>query len=73
MAIDSRMGTYWPPYTAAENGRWMRTLYRKPHSGPYVVVYPYARGDAAVGLGDVLERLVTVRDRSGARPGRCRK
>jgi hypothetical protein len=37
-------------------------LYRKPHSGPYVVVYPYARGDAAVGIGDVLERLVTVRD-----------
>src|SRR5260370_453376 len=37
-------GTYWPPYTAAEKRQMEADLYRKPHSGPYVVVYPYARG-----------------------------
>ena len=37
-------GTYWPPYTAAEKRQMDADLYRKPHSGPYVVVYPHARG-----------------------------
>jgi hypothetical protein len=37
-------GTYWPPYSAAEKRQMDADLYRKPHSGPYVVVYLYARG-----------------------------
>ena len=37
-------GTYWPPYTAAEKRQMDAIDCRKPHSGPYVVVYPYARG-----------------------------
>ena len=37
-------GTYWPPYTAAEKRQMDADLYRKPHSGLYVVVYLYARG-----------------------------
>jgi hypothetical protein len=42
--IPGGKGTFWPPYTAAEKRQMEADLYRKPHSGPYVVVYPYARG-----------------------------
>jgi hypothetical protein len=42
--IPGGKGTYWPPYSAAEKRQMDADLYRKPHSGPYVVVYPYARG-----------------------------
>jgi hypothetical protein len=41
---NDKTGVYWPPYTAAERQARDAALYKKPHSGPYVVVYPYARG-----------------------------
>ena len=42
---NDKTGVYWPPYSAAEKRQMEADLYRKPHAGPYVVVYPYARGD----------------------------
>ena len=42
---DDKTGVYWPPYTAAEKRQMEADLYRKPHSGPYTVVYPYKRGE----------------------------
>lgn len=42
---NDKTGVYWPPYTAAERRARDAALYKKPHSGPYVVVYPHARGE----------------------------
>ena len=42
---NDKTGVYWPPYSAAEKQRMEADLYRKPHAGPYVVVYPYARDE----------------------------
>jgi hypothetical protein len=41
---NDKTGVYWPPYSAAEKRQMEADLHRKPHSGPYTVVYPYARG-----------------------------
>ena len=42
---NDKTGVYWPPYTAVEKRQMEADLYRKPHSGPYTVVYPYKRGE----------------------------
>ena len=42
--IPGGKGTFWPPHTAAEKRQVDAIDCRKPHSLPYVVVYPYARG-----------------------------
>ena len=55
--IPGGKGTYWPPYTAAEKRDMDAALYRKPHSGPYVVVYPYAHGGSGGWISSLTPRL----------------
>ena len=43
------------PYSAAEKRQMDAIDCRKPHSGPYTVVYLYARGD---GLACLVEKLL---------------
>jgi hypothetical protein len=42
---NDKQGVFWPPYTAAEKRQMDAIDCRKPHSGSYVVVYPYPRGE----------------------------
>ena len=51
---NDKTGVYWPPYSAAEKRQMEADLYRKPHAGPYVVVYPHARGEGPACLGETL-------------------
>jgi hypothetical protein len=36
---NDKRGVYWPPYTAAERRAREAALYKKPHSGPYVMLH----------------------------------
>jgi hypothetical protein len=40
---NDKRGVYWPPYTAAEQRAREAALYKKPHSGPYVMLHPSPR------------------------------
>ena len=75
-----RQRIFWPPYTAAEKRQMDAIDYRKPHSGPYVVVYPYARGAgpslpsrnaAAVAAATNRQTEVTSRSTAEADPAKA--
>ena len=55
---NDKRGVFWPHYTAAKKRQMDAIDCRKPHSGPYIVVYPTP---AARGLACLVEPLVLQR------------